>query len=206
MPIMLVKRKIEEVKYFLNKIEEHEHSSEEMMYNLDAFLVMAKSITEFLGKKRNNNLKKWYDEITPKFPLLEYFKDKRDFVIHEGYLDLFSETEINHVEHITVSPSVTIDFYEVDKDGNRIEKNVPFMDDNLDAHDKSLKKVEKITIVKNIDNFKMEILEDEDIPDGATARRLYYFEDFPDKSVIELCNQYFQELVEINRIYGKEQE
>lgn len=201
---MLVKRKIEEVKYFLNKMEEHEHSSEEMMYNLDAFLVMAKSITEFLGKKRSNNLKKWYDEITPKFSLLKYFKDKRDFVIHEGYLNLYSETEINHTEHIIVVPSIAIDFYEVDKDGNRIEKNVPFMDDNLDAHDKSLKKVEKITIVKNIDNFKMEILEDEDIPDGATARRLYYFEDFPDKSVIELCNQYFQELVEINRIYGKE--
>jgi hypothetical protein len=27
-----------------------------------------------------------------------------------------------------------------------------------------------------------------------------YFEEFPDKPVIELCKQYFPELVEINRI------
>ena len=72
------------------------------MYYLDAFLVISKSTTEYLGKQRCNNLKKWYDEITPKFLLLDYFKDKRDFVIHEGYLDLSSKTEIKHTEHITV--------------------------------------------------------------------------------------------------------
>ena len=74
------------------------------------------------GKTEGTNLKKWYDEITPKFPLLDYFKDKRDFVIHEGYLDLSSKTEIKHTERITVVPSITIDFYKVDKDGNRIEE------------------------------------------------------------------------------------
>ena len=57
---MLVNRKIEEARYFLNQIERHEHSSEVMMYYLDAFLVSAKSTTEYLGKQRGNNLKKWY--------------------------------------------------------------------------------------------------------------------------------------------------
>jgi len=203
---MLVNRKIKEVKYFLNQMEKYEHSSEEMMYNLDAFLVSAKSITEFLGKQMDCSLKKWYDEITPKFPLLEHFKDKRDFVIHEGFIDLTSETKIEHAEYITVVPSVTIDFYRVDKDGNRIEENVPYNDVNLNTQDEGLKKVENIIISKDTEDFKIEILEHENIPGGTTAKKLYYFEDFPDISVIELCNLYFQELVEINRIYGTKYE
>lgn len=199
---MLVNKKIEETRYFLNQIESHEHSSEVMMYYLDAFLVSAKSITEFLGKQRGNNLKKWFDEITPKFLLLNYFKDKRDFVIHEGYLDLSSKTDIKHTEHITVVPSITIDFYKVDKDGNRIEEKTSFVD--KDYLDESHEKGDKIIKNKDMENLQLEILKHENISSGASAKRYYYFKEFPDKPIIELCKQYFQELVEINRIYGGE--
>jgi hypothetical protein len=55
-----------------------------------------------------------------------------------------------------------------------------------------------------MEDLKLEMLQHEDIPSGASAKRNYYFKEFPDKPVIELCKQYFQELVEINRIYGSE--
>lgn len=197
---MLVNRRIEEVKYFLNKMEEYEHSSEEMIYNLDAFLVMAKSITEILGKQRGNNLKKWYDEITPKFQLLNYFKDKRDFVIHEGYLDLSSKTEIKHTEHITVGLSITIDVYKVDKDGNGFDEDISSRGNCYS--DENHKKNEEIILSEDIESNQPQI-KDENMPTGTSVKRFYYFEEFPDKSVVELCNQYFDELVEINRIYGK---
>lgn len=199
---MLVNRKIEEARYFLNQIERHEHTSEVMIYYLDAFIVISKSITEFLGKQRGNNLKEWYDEITPKFPLLDHFKDKRDLVIHEGYLDLSSKTEIKYTEHITVVPSITIDFYKVDEDGNRIEEKSSSTD--IDYVNESHEKGDKIIINKDSESIQLETLKHENIPSEISAKRYYYFEDFPDKPFIELCKQYFQELIEINRIYGSD--
>ena len=172
------------------------------MYYLDAFLVISRSTTEYLGKQRGHNLKKWYEEIPPKLLLLDYFKDKRDFVIHEGYLDLSSKTEIKHTEHITVVPSITIDFYKVDKDGNRIEEKTSFVDKNY--LDESHENGDKIIITKDMENLQLEMLKHDNISSEASAKRYYCFEEFPDKPVIELCKQYFQELVEINRIYGNE--
>lgn len=55
-----------------------------------------------------------------------------------------------------------------------------------------------------MEDLQLEMLQHEDIPSEVSAKRNYYFEEFPDKPVIELCNQYFEELVEINRIYGRE--
>lgn len=130
--------------------------------------------------------------------MIKYFRLKRNFVVHDGFIDLTSKVEIKHTEYITVAPvGLTVDFYRVDKDGNRIEEE--FSHGAVDYLDEIEKKSGEIIIDEDIEDYQPEILK---LSAGAIAKSFYYFEEFPDKSVIELCKQYFHELVEINRIYG----
>lgn len=48
----------------------------------------SKSITGYYGKELGKNSNKWYKDIESKFPLIEYFRSKRNFVLHEKYLNL----------------------------------------------------------------------------------------------------------------------
>jgi hypothetical protein len=173
---MDIERKFKESKYFLNQVEKLEHTPDEMIYNLNAFLSSSKSITDYYGKKLGANSNNWYRDLEKQFPLIEYFRLKRNFVIHEGYLNLDTKTQVNHVEYISTSISVSINVYKVDKNG------VPIIDDNhveeLDLNDTLSEK----PLYGKSDNT------------GVIANRYYYFEDFPERSVLELCGQYLEEL------------
>lgn len=200
---MIIKRKIEEARYFLNQVKRLENHPEEMMYNLDAFLASAKSITDYLGKQIDGDSNKWYKDISAKYPLIKYFQLKRNFVIHEGFINLNSVTEIKHTEYITVAPvSITIDFYKVDEDGNRIIEDK--LSDKANLLTENANKNGGGIINKNIENQQTGISQHKNKSPETIAKSYYYFEDSPEQSVIELCNQYFQELVEINKIYGRE--
>lgn len=169
---MDVEKKYKEARYFLNQVEKLEHSPEEMIYNLNAFLSSSKSITDYYGKELGKNSNKWFKDIESKFPLIEYFRSKRNFVLHEKYLNLNTKTQVNHVEYISASISVSINVYRVDENG------VPIIDDNH---------VEKRDLN---DTFLEEPLYEKSVNTGAVANRYYYFEGFPEKSVLELCGQY----------------
>lgn len=98
-------RKFKESKYFLNQVEKLEHSPEEMIYNLNAFLSSSKSITNYYGKELGKNSNKWYKSVKNQFPLIEYFRLKRNFVLHEKYLNLNTKTQIDQ-GHPSLSPKL----------------------------------------------------------------------------------------------------
>ncbi len=62
-----------------------EHSPEEMIYNLNAFLASSKSITDYYGKKLGENSNNWYRSVEEQFPLIGYFRLKRNVVVHHRF-------------------------------------------------------------------------------------------------------------------------
>lgn len=190
---MIVKRKLKEAKYFLKQVEKLEHSPEKMMYNLDAFLTSSKSITDYYGKELGKDSDKWYKLVEKKFKLIKYFRDKRNFVVHKGFLNLNSETEIQYTEYITVAPvEVTIELIRVDKEGNRIEEDNVLGDNDLISHNAD--RCEDSIETRDLENYKENQLSEEDNSINAVANSYYFFEDYPDKTVLELCKQYLNEL------------
>lgn len=188
---MDLERKFKEAIYFLNQVEKLEHSPEEMIYNLNAFLASSKSITDYYGKELDENSNNWYMSIKKQFPLIEYFRIKRNIVVHHKFLDIASKTEINHAEYITAAPAeLTIKLIRVDKDGNRIEEDTH--NDELMSPCKD--KCEKTIETQDLESHEESPMSQENLSNGAVANSYYYFEDYPDRTVLELCKQYMDEL------------
>lgn len=188
---MDIERKFNEAKYFLNQVEKLEHSPEEMIYNLNAFLTSSKSITDYYGIELGGNSNNWYRSVEKQFPLIEYFTLKRNFVIHKRFLELTSKTEINHAEYITAAPAeLTIKLIRVDEDGNRIEEDTH----NNDLISPCEDKCEENNETENLGNHKESPMSEDYLSNGAVANSYYYFEDYPDRTLLELCKQYVDEL------------
>ena len=189
---MDVEKKYKEARYFLNQVEKLEHSPEEMIYNLNAFLTSSKSITDYYGKELGGNSNNWYRSVEKQFPLIEYFRLKRNFVIHERFLELTSKAVINYAEYITAAPAeLTIKLIRVDKDGNRIEDDTP---NKKDLTSLSADEYQDTIETKSLENHEESPMPRENLSIGAVANSYYYFEDYPDRTVLELCNQYMDEL------------
>ena len=188
---MELERKFKEAIYLLNQVEKLEHSPEEMIYNLNAFLASSKSITDYYGKELDENSNNWYMSIKKQFPLIEYFRIKRNIVVHHKFLDIASKTEINHAEHITAAPAeLTIKLIRVDKDGNRIEEDTHTDELMSPCKDKCEKTIE----TQDLESHEESPMSQENLSNGAVANSYYYFEDYPDRTVLELCKQYMDEL------------
>ena len=188
---MEIERKFKEAKYFLNQVEKLEHSTEEMIYNLNAFLASSKSITDYYGKKLGENSNNWYRSVEEQFPLIGYFRLKRNVVVHHRFLDIASKTVIDHTEYITAAPAeLTIELIRVDKEGNRIEDDKH--NNDLMSHSKD--NCEKTIETQDLENHEESPMSKENLSNGAVANSYYYFEDYPDRTVLELCKQYMDEL------------
>lgn len=190
---MIIDRKFNEAKYFLKQVEKLEHSPEEMIYNLNAFLTSSKSITDYYGKELGKASDKWYKNANIRYPLIEYFRIKRNVVVHHRFLDIVSKTEIMHTEYITVAPAeLTVELIRVDKEGNRIEEDSLSGDNGLVTPDAD--KCEDSMKTRDSSNHSENQLSEEESSICAVANSYYYFEDYPDKTVLELCKQYLMEL------------
>jgi hypothetical protein len=189
---MEIERKFKEAKYFLNQVEKLEHSPEEMIYNLNAFLASSKSITAYYGKKLGENSNNWYRNIEEQFPLIGYFRLKRNVVVHHRFLDIASKTLIDHTEYITAAPAeLTIELIRVDKEGNRIKDDTP---NKKDLTSFSADEYQDTIETKSLENHEESPMPQENLSIGAVANSYYYFEDYPDRTVLELCKQYMDEL------------
>src|SRR5690554_2228158 len=176
---MNIERKFKEAKYFLNQVEKLEHSPEEMIYNLNAFLTSAKSITDYYGKELGKNSNNWYRNIKKQFPLIEYFRLKRNIVVHHRFLDIESKTEIIHDEYITAAPAeLTIELIRVDKEGKRIEDDTP---NKKDSTSLSADEYQDTIETKSLENHEESPMPQENLSIGAVANSYYYFEDYPDR-------------------------
>jgi hypothetical protein len=83
------KEKLAEAKYFLNQMNENQNNSQVFRFNLDAFLVSARSVTMIMQKEFNKNptFKQWYADkqcVMKADKTMQYLNKLRTITIHQG--------------------------------------------------------------------------------------------------------------------------
>jgi hypothetical protein len=112
------KKKLEESRYFLSRMEQVQDERFEFKCNLSGFLSASRSVLQYAhaeAKKTRSGLQ-WYESTINKEPILKFFKDKRDINIHQQPISPSAKTKIGI--HGTVSLSSSISVVVRDKDGN----------------------------------------------------------------------------------------
>ena len=76
--------KLEEAKYFYNQMLTTKSDLYPFQYNLSAFLTSSRCVLQYtLKNAKNIGKKSWYDQYVGDNDILKYFKNKRDYNIHE---------------------------------------------------------------------------------------------------------------------------
>ena len=130
------RKKLDEAKYFYLRMKEVIGRNMEFVYNLDAFLTAARSAMQFLFEdvKSIPSRKNWYGELYNRYRTLGYFRDKRNYTVHERQLVPQEKVNVTITEVITAVPSVSIEFYRVDSEGNRIEEELDHGNEQSKIH------------------------------------------------------------------------
>ncbi len=78
------KEKFKEAKYFYYQISKNKRNKENFLYNLSAFLTVARCIFQYSLEeaKSKNNGQIWYDNYISNDKILKFFKEKRNNNIH----------------------------------------------------------------------------------------------------------------------------
>lgn len=117
------REKVEEAKYFYSRMIEEYENREHFRYNLSAFLSAARSVLQYAEKeadpgknpKAKPGAKAWYDNCMENRPVLQFFRDKRDFNIHISPIEPRADIDIVITEAVSVSESIVVVLR--DKDG-----------------------------------------------------------------------------------------
>jgi len=114
--------KLSEAQYFYSKMIKENATRENFCYEMSAFLVAARSVLQHALEEAKNKHggQKWYDTIVSKSIILSFFKNKRDFNIHEGLISLRTDCTVMIGEEIGIHDSISVVLQ--DKDGNVIGK------------------------------------------------------------------------------------
>ncbi len=107
---MIERDKLEEAKYFYDRMLEVQMNREFFTYNLSAFLSASRSILQYAYNKIKNDSdkKQWYNNWISKSPVLKFFREKRNINIHEMPITPSKYYEVTLKETIYVSDSVII--------------------------------------------------------------------------------------------------
>ncbi len=102
--------KLSEAGYFLKQLNILQNSPEEFKHNLSAFLSASRSALQyaFAEAQRKSGGKKWYDNRILKNRIFAFFKDKRDFNIHEEPVNLQRSVEVGVSGTLLISGSLTV--------------------------------------------------------------------------------------------------
>jgi hypothetical protein len=98
-PIPGTHHRLHEAHYFLHGILDNYHEPDDMRCNLNAFIQAIRNITFILQAEAGDNpiLKSWYEgrrEQLAADPVLEFFKDTRNYVVKKGNLEPASKVRI----------------------------------------------------------------------------------------------------------------
>jgi len=161
------KKKLEESRYFLSKMERAQDETFEFKCNLSAFLSASRSVLQYAHEetKDTKSKVKWYESTVSKEPILKFFKDKRDINIHQQPISPSAKTTIGI--HRTVNISASVSVVVKDKEGNI----------KSEYHSKPSQTPPKMK------------------PPETTKTVTYYFSDWTgDEDVITLCKKYLDKL------------
>lgn len=164
--------KLDEAKYFLEQMKLSIKDRRVFKYNLSAFLSSARSVTFILQKEyaRNSKFKEWYGKKQiemRKDELLNFFVRKRNYVVKKGPLETRAEVSVKVYESIIVSDNVTV---------------------ALKKHDGT----EEIVYQTAESEVKSK-----QKPKETEIEYRWFFEDYPGKDVVALCEEYLEKLTEI---------
>lgn len=176
---MNAEQKLNEAKYFLKQTGITSNDSEEFSYNLSAFLSAARSVTWCLQKEFSKHPKfaDWYNRKQEEMrhdKLMNFFNKKRNFVLKEKLPDLRRGTKVS----TNLLPSLLF------TDSVTIKISEP----------EGSTKVEKIEYTPSGNKKKTTI----------PFQKVYFFEEFSDRNVIELCEEHIKRLESIINKWGKE--
>lgn len=194
------RKKLDEAKYFYKHMNNVIGKSLEFAYNLDAFLTAARSVMQFLYDevKTKSSQKEWYENLYSEKKILGYFRDKRNYTVHERQLVPNQKIKVSITEFITVVPEIKIDFYRVDSEGNRIEENLNRGEDQNNKQIDKQENVQKSKLV-NIDEQIAQMPK----PSSSVTYE-YRFDDWPGtEDIIELSKLYIDDLENILTRIGK---
>lgn len=161
------KKKLEESRYFLSKMEQAQDEKFEFKCVLSAFLSASRSVLQYAYEetKDTNSKLRWYESTVSKEPVLKFFKNKRDINIHQQPISPSAKVEIGI--HETLSISSLISVIVKDKDGNI----------KSEYHSKPSQTPSKMK------------------PAESTKKVTYFFSDWTgDEDVITLCEKYLDKL------------
>jgi hypothetical protein len=112
--------KLNEAKYFLERMEASIDNPGALQYDLSAFLSAARSVLQYALEeaKQKPNGQRWYDAQVSGNAVLKFFKDKRDLNIHAEPVRPARHIGVALTEHINISDSIRI---EIQREGGAKE-------------------------------------------------------------------------------------
>jgi hypothetical protein len=167
--------KLDEAKYFLQRLEKESQAPHNFHFELSAFLSAARSIVQYAydEAKANNGLK-WYQDSLSNYPMIQFFRDKRDVNIHSKPVATNLIINIYLEDTISMNDSIDVETQKDDGAYNEFHQNET-------KSPSRLSKQEETVILQHI------------------------FNDLPDNDVLTLCHQYLtevQKFIEIGREKG----
>ncbi|MCL5027661.1 MAG: hypothetical protein M1480_01440 [Bacteroidetes bacterium] len=113
-------KKLEEAKYFLEKMITQKKNLKDFENNLSAFLTSSRSVFDYAKEecKINPNSKSWYKLKTSSSPIIEFLRKKRNLNVHVEPI----KTNVLHTIEAKVTISVNGTAIVSDKEGNIISQ------------------------------------------------------------------------------------
>lgn len=161
------KKKLEESRHFLSKMEQVQDEKFEFKCNLSAFLSASRSVLQYAYEETKETKSKlqWYESTVSKEPILKFFKDKRNINIHRQPISPSAKIKIGIHETLGISDSISVVVR--DKDGN----------------------------IKDEYHSKPSQTPTKTKPPETTMTVMYFFSDWTgDEDVITLCKKYLDKL------------
>ena len=107
------REKLQEARYFLQRMENEQADRDAFKYNLSAFLSAARSVTFYMQKKfaRVSDFEEWYateQEAMRHDPVMPFFLNARNRTLHQEYVPTRARIRVDLDDSVGVSDSVGV--------------------------------------------------------------------------------------------------
>lgn len=176
---MYEKEKLDEARFFFDKMKDSINDPNTFKNNLSAFLTAGRCVLQYAHREVTANKTRlngkevdWYNNKMNTSPVFQYCRDVRKENIHEKPVKPTQHVNVITQELVSITASVSVKLEVFDIDGNLLSERT--INDN---------------------NPKESQTEQQPQPKGAIIEREYYFTDYNGtETVIELSEKYLEEL------------
>lgn len=131
--------KMNEARYFLNRMEREAQAPQNFHFELSAFLSAARSAVQYAYEEaKSNNALGWYEDAVKQYPQIRFFKDKRDLNIHTEPVATDLTIDMFMSDTISVSDSVSIELRKADGTVEKVDYKTPIHEPSTETGPKIL--------------------------------------------------------------------